>query len=290
MDWFADNETLLQQIGVFAIAAASLQVALRAGVFSLVGAGTWMIGAYAAAIALDDGMPPFVALLIALALAALVSLALSLLTIRIDGLTLAMATIAFDLIVVVVIRNWESLTGGALGLYAIPVSVSSTGLAVIVVAVAVVLMLVERGRQGRAVVALREDVQAAAAVGVPVPLARHLVTTVSGVLGALSGAIYAMMFNAIAPDQGGFHLVTLLLSMVVIGGIDSWRGAYVGAALLMFLPEISRTFNEWNGLIYGALMVLVVVWAPEGVLGGLRKVRELLPRRAGPSRAEASSS
>jgi branched-chain amino acid transport system permease protein len=282
MDWLGQYDTLVQQIAVFALAAASVQLALRSGVFSLVGAGTWMIGAYTAAITVTKGGGTVLAFVLAVVLGAVVSLALSLLTRRISGLTLAMATIAFDLIVVIVIRSWESVTGGPLGLYAIPVEVTTLGAIIIAAVVAILLALSERGRIGRALVALREDSHAAGSVGVPVELSRHLITTASGALGALSGALYALMFNAIAPEQGGFALVTQLLSMVVIGGIDSWRGAYLGAAVLLLLPEFSRVFDRWNGLIYGLLLVAAVVWAPAGLLGVLQKAVHLVRKAVSP--------
>jgi branched-chain amino acid transport system permease protein len=284
MSWFDHHETLIQQMGVFTIAAAALQVALRAGVFSLLAAGTWLTGAYTAAIVVREGGGTATAMVAAVAIAAAVSLVMSLLTRRISGLTLSMATIAFDLIIVVLIRNGGDFTGGALGLYAIPISVSTAGVITIAVLVAAALALTERGRIGRAVVALREDSQAAESIGVPSERVRHAATTLSGALAALSGSIYALMFNAIAPEQGGFNLVVMLLSMVVVGGIESWRGAYIGAIVLLWLPDASRVVDRWSGAMYGALVVLTVVWAPGGLLGVMQRLwhaaRRGLRRRA----------
>ena len=266
MEWLGQYETLVQQIAVFMIGAASLQFALRAGVFSLVAAGTWMLGAYGAALTLREGGSTLLAVALAVLIGSVASSVMSLLTQRISGLTLAMATLAFDLIVVVAISGW-TFAGGPLGLYGIPSNVTTLGVIVMALAVAISLAMTERGRLGRALDAMREDPLAAGSVGLPVMPLRHVVTVISGALGALSGALYALMFSVVTPDQGGFDLVILLLSMVVIGGIDSWRGAYLGAALLLYLPEVSRSLGSYQEAFYGVLVILVVVWAPSGLFG-----------------------
>lgn len=267
MDWFSNNEVLIQQIGVFAIAAAGLQLLLNSGVFSLHVAGTWLIGSYATAIGLREGLPPVGAYLAAIVIGATVSLVLAVLTRRLNGLALAMATLAFSLIAVIGIRSGGDFTGASLGLYGIPVTTSTTGVWVSAAVVAVLLGWLEQGRRRRTLSAMREDVQVAAAVGIPVVWTREAIMVLAGAITAYSGGLYASLFNAISPDQGGFPLVISLLTMAIVGGIGSWLGAYLGAALLTWLPTFSTLFNDWNAAITGAVMILVVVYAPGGLLG-----------------------
>lgn len=152
--------------------------------------------------------------------------------------------------------------------------------------------MLERGRLGRAIAAIREDPHIAASVGIPVVRARHVIMVISNALAAMSGAIYAFVFFTITPTQGGFDFVLLLLSMVIVGGAGSWRGAYIGAALLLWLPNVSSVANQWNGVVYGALLVAMVVLAPAGLTGllgnGFRLAMHQI-RRAAPVRTVASS-
>jgi branched-chain amino acid transport system permease protein len=278
--WWASNETLVRQICIFMIAAASLQITLNAGVFSLLNGATWLIGGYTAAIVLREGGNTLVAFAAAILLGAAISYGLSLATARLSGTALAMATISLVLIVGVSIRSMGDFTGGALGLYGIPVRVTTEGAILAAAIVAVVLFAIESGRTGRAISALREDSHVAASVGIPVRRVRHLLMLLSGALAALSGALYSLSSYALAPTQGGFDFILLLLSMVIIGGVGSWVGAYLGAALLTWLPDVSSLADKWNGVLYGVLLIVIVVYAPGGVTGLVRSAFNLVRRLA----------
>jgi branched-chain amino acid transport system permease protein len=278
--WWASNETLIRQICIFMIAAASLQLTLNAGLFSLLNGATWLIGGYTAAIVLREGGNTLVAFVTAIALGAAVSYGLSLASGRLTGTALAMVTISFALITGVTIRSMGDFTGGALGLYGIPVRVTTEGAIAAAVAVAALLLLLERGRTGRAISALREDAHVAASVGIPIKQARHLLMLLSGALAALSGALYSLSSYAIAPTQGGFDFILLLLSMVIIGGVGSWAGAYLGAALLTWLPDVSSLADKWNGVLYGVLLIAIVVYAPRGLTGLLHSATTAIRRVA----------
>ena len=293
--WWATHETLIRQICIYMIAAASLQLTLNAGVFSLLNGATWIIGGYTAAIVLREGGSTLLAFVAAISFGALISWFLSLVTRRLTGTTLAMATISLVLITGVTISHW-AWVGGSLGLYGIPVKVSTTDAVVAAALVAVLLFLVERGRTGRAISALREDIHVAASVGIPVMRARHLLMLLAGGLAALSGVLYALSSYALQPNQGSFDFVLLLLSMVIIGGVGSWAGAYLGAALLVWLPDVSSFADRWNGVLYGVLLIAIVVYAPGGLTGLVRGTYNLLrrlttrpPRVAGAVQPEAEA-
>jgi ABC-type branched-subunit amino acid transport system permease subunit len=112
---------------------------------------------------------------------------------------------------------------------------------------------------------------------------------ISGGLAGLSGALYAFMFFTLLPTQGGFDFVLLLLSMVIIGGAGSWRGAYLGAALLIWLPDVSSVAHRWNGVTYGVLLIAIVVWLPSGLTGLIGSAYHWAARRVARTLSSAPS-
>ena len=124
----------------------------------------------------------------------------------------------------------------------------------------------------------------AASVGIPVMRARHLLMLLAGGLAALSGALYALSSYALQPNQGSFDFILLLLSMVIIGGVGSWAGAYLGAALLVWLPDVSSFADKWNGVLYGVLLIVIVVYAPGGLTGLVRGPVNFVPQACGAAR------
>jgi branched-chain amino acid transport system permease protein len=286
--WFESNEALIQNALSMSLLAFSVQLALRSGVFSLAGVGFWAIGGYGTAKLVLDGWSTPVALALLIAVSCLIALGMGLILARLRALYLAMATFAFVLIVQIIAINWESVTGGPVGLFAIPVTVTTVGLLVCVAVCAAGLALWERGRTGRRMEALREDEQLAATIGIDVRRQRLLVFIVSSALGTLSGGLYAMMFNTITPDLAGFGLITNVLMMVVLGGTGAWWGGIVGAFIVTWLPEILRFAEDYRSIIQGAIVVAVVVYAPDGVVGLVRSLRRLAARVAGPRRPAMS--
>lgn len=273
------NASTLQTMLVDALLAFSVQICLRAGVFSLGSVAFWSLGGYTAGIMAKHGQPTVAAFAVvvvgAAALGAVMSLGLG----RLRGLYLAMATVALDLVVVVLITNATSITGGAEGLFAIPIRLD-TAWTVGIVAVAVVgLAWSERGRAGRVIRVLRNDSDVAAALGVEVRRAERAVFVASAVLGALSGASYALLFSTIQPSQGGFSAIVTALTIVVLGGMDTWLGALVGAVVVVGLPLWVTPISNWTGVIYGGAIIVVALAAPRGLVGlagqGLRRLATL---------------
>lgn len=264
-EWFSDNETLLHTVMVYYIFGLSIQVVLRAGVFSLASAGMWAIAGYATSWMVDRDVAWPMAVAVSLVIVLVLSLGIALSLGRLSGLYLGMATIAFDLIVVSLAYTWESVTGGAIGLYGIPRDVTvlhALGLAVVAT---LVVGLLQARAGGRALDALRTDATLASSVGINVGRARIYCIVLSGVLGGLSGAISPLIFGVLGPGDGGFTLVVLGLTIVVIGGSRSWLGAAVGAVIVTFLPEVLTFMEEWSSAVYGVLIVVMVIFAPQGL-------------------------
>ncbi|MFF5991728.1 branched-chain amino acid ABC transporter permease [Prauserella flavalba] len=266
--WYEANVVLIQSTFISLLLALSIQVPFRAGVFSLAGIGSYGIGAYTAAIVtLQLGWPPFAAIGAGMLLAAVIAYLLALVLARLSGLYLGMATIAYSLILSVVVINGGELTGGAQGLFG-AVSDLQTGHVVAVAAAAVVLLaLSERGRLGRWIDAVREDPELAVSVGVPVTAIRQLSFVVGGLLGACAGAMNTLLRTTVTPEEVGFHLVVLALTMIIVGGSRSWAGALIGAVVFTWLPTVLAFVGEWQTLVYGVVVAVAAIFVPTGILG-----------------------
>lgn len=283
--YLSENEALTQSALAGTILAFSLMVALRAGMFSFAGVGFWAIGGYTAAVIVQDGRPTLLAIAAALALSGALSFVLALVLGRLRAVYMAMATFAFVMIVRTIALSWDGVTGGAQGLFGIPNTVTTLGCAVAVLACVAVVVAIGRGRTGRALAAIRTDEALAVANGVSVVRHRVAMFVLSGMLGALSGALNALLFNTLSPDQGGFPLILDALTMVVLGGAAAWWGPLIGAFIVVWLPEILRFAGDWRSVVQGVLVVLVVVYLPGGIVSavhaGRDRVRRGLARRRG---------
>jgi branched-chain amino acid transport system permease protein len=281
------NQTLLMTGLSYYLIGLAFQVVLRSGVFSLAAAGFWGIGAYTCALtAREWGWPT--AVVGAVVLSGVLALVLTAALGRLRGLYLGMATIAFDLLVVSLALGWDSLTGGALGLYGIPRVATPLMLGAFAVVATVVVALVQSRAGGRFVDALRTDEPLARSLGIETGRLRVSMAVLSAVLGALAGALTPLVFGVLGPEESGFGLVVLGLTIVVIGGSGSWVGAAMGAVVVTALPELLRFVEEWRDVVYGALVVVMVLFAPSGIVGLFGRVRTRL--RPSPARAAAEGS
>ena len=283
--WYYTNIVLIQSTFTTLLLALSLQVPMRVGVFSFAGVGCFGLGGYAAAIAMTRfDMSTAESVAVGTALAGVAALLLGLLVQRLTGLYLAMATVAFTLIVSVVAVNGGDLTGGAGGIFGALGDLQTWHLLVAAVVVVALLAMTERGAIGRRVEAVRENPELAASFGINVTRYRVTAFTVSGVLGGLSGAFTILLRSTVTPDAISFHLIVLALTVIIVGGWTSWLGALVGSVIFVWLPSMLDFVGDWEAVVYGAIVALAAVFLPEGVVGligatvrRLRRVR----RRAG---------
>ena len=251
------------------------------GQFSLGHAGFYGIGAYAAALLAVRLASPFLVNLVAAALAAgLVGFLIGLPTLRLGGIYLAMATLGFGEIIYLVLLNWLSLTRGPLGIPAIPepsVWRFSLGtparqyylaLGLVCLATLAVSRLIN-SRFGEAIQAIREDEIAAEAMGVPTTRLKVLAFTLSAALAGVAGAFFAHYTSFISPSSFTLVESILVLSLLVFGGMGSIEGSIAGAIVLTVAPEAFRFLAEYRMVIYGALLVGLIVFRPQGLLGGI---------------------
>lgn len=267
-DWYAANIVLVQSTMTTLLLALSIQLPLRVGVFSFAGVGCYGVGAYTTAIiVIRLGWPAPLAMGAGMLLAAVTGYLLALVLSRLGGLYLGMATIAFDLIVTVVVANGGELTGGPSGLFGAISDVGTVHVALTSLVVVVLLALSERGRFGRRVEAVREDPELAAAMGVEVRHYRQLAFVISALLGACAGGFNVLLRTTIAPTDIGFSLVTLALTMIIVGGSRSWAGAFIGAVIFTWLPSVLEFSGQFQKVIYGVIVALAAIWVPGGLIG-----------------------
>lgn len=283
LSWFARHEALFQAWLVLSMVGFSFYASLRCGAFSVAGVGTWLISAYVAGKMSIAGIAPVFSILAAGALSAVVGLALALVLARLRSLYLAMATLSFVLLVQAIARSWKSMTGGSTGLYGIPPVLSTTGLVVVTVAVALVVYFTERGRAGRTLAYMRTDEVLARTLGIRTGRARAEAFVLSSVLGGIAGACSAMLFNLIAPDQGGFKLVVDGLTVIVLGGTGAFVGPLLGAALVTAFPYLLGFIKvDWRLMVQGIIIVVMIIYFPGGLWGVLRDLRAAGSRRHDP--------
>jgi branched-chain amino acid transport system permease protein len=266
--WYQQHYELIVLMLLTAVGAMGYQVPLRSGVMAFISAGFWGVGAYAAAkVALDTGLGLWFALGLSLVFGALGGLVLSVLFIRLSGLALAMATFAWDLVVSILAAQFGSFTGGSAGLAPIPALLSMPVLLSTFCIACLVLSRLEVGRLGRAQAVHRYDTELAVSLGINVTAWRHTVFVAAGILGSLSGAIYALSFYEISPSQIGFDTLVSGLATVVVGGFSSWRGCLLGTIVVIGIPNLFQSLQLWTPVVYGGLLVLGAVFLPDGLLG-----------------------
>jgi branched-chain amino acid transport system permease protein len=249
-------------------------------------AGFVAIGAYTAALLTTHvpGLPVPVTLLLAGLATALVGLALGLPCTRLEGLYLAMATLAFGVVVVEAILNLDRLTHGANGLRVPPprlagVAVDSdvaryflvAAVAVVMVAGAVSLV---RTRTGRAFLAIRESEIAAQASGIDVVRYKTVAFVVSAFYTGVAGGLFAFVVGFLSPDGFDVFVSVDYLVMVIVGGLGSVPGALVGAAVVTVLNDWLAKFQNYRPLIFGLIMVAAMLFMPGGIAsaaGALRR-------------------
>lgn len=215
-------------------------------------------------------------------------------TLRLRGDYLAIVTLGFGEIIRIVARN-SDWTGGPQGIAAIPgpqgaPSADNTVFGLIdakpwywLVLSVVILMVfavrrLENSRVGRAWLAIREDEDAAAVMGVSGFKFKLWAFAMGAALGGLSGFLFASRGGFIEPTQFSAQLSILFVAMVVAGGAGNMAGVALGAFLLAYLPERFRDFSQYRTLVFGAALVLVMLFAPQGLIPSRRRARELKDR------------
>ena len=260
-------------IGINMILACSLNLVTGfLGELALGHAGFMSVGAYAAALftmrsGLDAGIGFPMALLFGGLVAAVVGVLIGIPALRLRGDYLAIITLGFGEIIRILIIYLEPLTGGARGLLDIP-RITDFNTTYWVVAVTVMLLYaLIRSRHGRAIVAIREDIVAAGASGIPTTYYKVLAFTVGAFFAGVAGGLYAHYVGMLNPTKFNFNYSIDILVMVVLGGMGSLTGSMLSAVVLTILPEALRQFSDYRMLLYSLLLIVMMLFKPSGLLG-----------------------
>lgn len=298
--WLFAEYWLAQLTFVLIYSIAGLGLMLLAGftgLFSLGHAAFLGVGAYTHAVMTNAGVPFPIALACAAGLSAAVGLVVGLPALRVKGIYLGMATLSFGFIVEEVLARWESVTGGNSGIQIKKPDifgwVLETGdqfywlcLVITVVATLGILNLL-RSPTGRAFVAIRDSEISAQSMGIHLAYYKTLSFALSAALAGIAGALYAHKLQFISPDQFSLMQSIELLLMIVIGGVGSVHGVFLGAIFLISMPQAIAMVKDYlpaavgqapglQGVVYGVVVIAFVLFEPMGLYGRWLKIRTYL--------------
>ncbi len=298
--WIFPEYWLAQLTFVLIYAIAGLGLMLLAGftgLFSLGHAAFLGVGAYTHAVLTNMGLPFPIALMCAAGLSASVGLVVGLPALRVKGIYLGIATLSFGFIVEEILARWESVTGGNAGIHIKKPDIFGWVLEsgeqfyflclIIVVFATLGILNLLRSPTGRAFVAIRDSEISAQSMGIHLAYYKTLSFALSAALAGVAGALYAHKLQFISPDQFNILQSIDLLLMIVIGGLGSVHGAFLGAIFLITMPQAISLVKDYlpaaigqapglQGVVYGAVLIAFVLFEPMGLYGRWLKIRTYL--------------
>jgi branched-chain amino acid transport system permease protein len=252
------------------------------------------VGAYTQAVLTNAGWPFPLALAMAAVLSAAVGVVVGTPALRVKGIYLGIATLAFGFIVEEVFARWESVTGGNAGMHVKPPELFGWQLdtegevyylcLVLCVAATLAVLNLLRSPTGRAFVAIRDSEISAQSMGINLAYYKGLSFALSAALAGVAGALYAHKMQFLSPEQFSLIQSVDLLLLVVVGGLGFVHGAFLGAAFLITMPQLIAIAKDWlppaigqaaglQGVVYGVVLVAFVLFEPLGLYGRWLKVR-----------------
>jgi branched-chain amino acid transport system permease protein len=254
------------------------------GITSFGHAGFFAVGAYGTALlSLRFGIPSLLAVLLSSFMTAIVGFLIGLPVIRISGIYLAMVTLGFAEFIKLLAINWEVVTGGPLGISNIPfLSIfgysfeSERSLFLFIFALLIVSTIIfyriVHSPYGQTLPAIKDDERAAQSMGIPCVKNKLISFYISGFYSGLAGALYAHFERFISPDISSFDLSILVLCMVVVGGMGSIIGSILGSIILVVLLEFLQPLGDYRLIVYGGLLMVMIMYFPQGLKGILASI------------------
>jgi len=281
-------------VGIHTMLAIGLNLLLGyAGQISLGHAGFFGLGAYLSGILTATyGWNPWLAMPLAAVVVGALAFMIGFPILKLKGHYLAMATLGMGIIMYIVFNETIGLTGGPSGLSGIPnISVGTfifdsdqknyyliwsftLGLVLLTLNLA-------NSRVGRALRAVHDSEVAAQVLGVNARLLKVQIFALSAMISSVAGSLYAHTMTFVSPASFGFNFSVELLTMVVIGGLGSIYGSFLGAALLTLLPEFLRAAQDYDIIIYGGLLMVMVMFMPGGLVRGVPDLFRRLLKKGG---------
>jgi len=285
-------------VGIHTMLAVALNLLLGyAGQISLGHAAFFGLGAYGSGIlSTTYDWNPWLAMTVVALVVGGLAFAIGFPILKLKGHYLAMATLGMGIIVYIVFNEWVDITGGPSGFSGIPnlelgplvfdSDIKNYYLVWSFVLGCVLLSVnLANSRIGRAFRAIHDAEVAARVMGVNARLLKVQVFALSAMICAIAGSLYAHVMTFIAPPSFGFNISVELLTMVVIGGLGSIYGSFLGALLLTMLPEFLRFMHDYDIVFYGGLLMVMTIFMPGGLVRGIpdlfRKITGLKNKKGG---------
>ncbi len=272
-------------ICIYTILALGLNILTGyTGQVSLGNAGFYAIGAYTAGICFEQfGWNFPICMLAGIIVAAMFGLILGIPTLRLSGSYLSIATLGFGEIVRMIALNWDAVTNGPLGIkniqrpefFGIQLTLPNGGLYYLILALLLLTLafcyMIINSKTGRAFISIREDELAATLMGIRTTRYKVLAFVISAAISGMAGAFYASFIRYIDPNTFTFDTSIMIISIVILGGMGTLKGMFIGSILLVSFPEILRFMASYRFVVYGLILVLMMRFRPQGILGGESK-------------------
>jgi ABC-type branched-subunit amino acid transport system ATPase component/ABC-type branched-subunit amino acid transport system permease subunit len=286
------NQTLLDLVVVNTLYAYSAYYGLMGGGFVLLFVGFIGMGAYTFTLVVAHVTPSItigllLAVLICIAVAAVVLLPLR----RLEGVYLGIVSLVFVSLLQTIELGWQSVTGGSTGLtLALSVQIGTAVLVPVALAIIGMTAIVGRSTLGLLIRSRRHDTLLTSSLGVDVSRLWYCLGLVSAGLAGLAGGLSASWYGFISPSTYSFQLIVLTIAMVMLGGSDHWIGPLIGATILTLLTQEFVSLINWSYVVVGAVLLVIVLIAPSGIAGTIRRLiirrrREANPEVATPEQA-----
>lgn len=287
MDYFIHLSILVSS---YAILGISLNLVVGyAGLLSLTQAAFYGIGAYATAVLLTTyDVNFFLSLIIGAIVSGFLALLIGHVLSRLKGDYYALGSLGFNIIVYSVLLNWQSLTRGPLGIpgigrpsvFGFTFSENVSFLLLVAGSAALIFFtarFVADSSFGRVLKAIREDEQALQIFGYKTHRYKLAIFIIGAMMASISGSFFASYITFIAPSTFTVNESTFILSVIILGGLANLRGSVLGALFLILLPEVLRFVGfpsdiaaQMRVLVYGALLIILMMYRPQGLLGEYR--------------------
>lgn len=281
---------VLSDVGINVMLSLGLGIILGyAGLLNLGYIAFYGIGAYTLAILNVNYHLGFWTLLPVCALVTgIFGLLLGAPVLRVRGDYLAIITLGFGEITRIVLNNWDDLTHGPKGIsITAPPSIGNFAIErgnlyyylilFFIICTVLIISRLDKSRIGRAWIAIREDEIAAEAMGINVARLKLLAFAIGAVFAGITGAYFASRDGFVSPDSFDFMGSVIIVTMVVLGGMGSIPGTILGAVLLTLLVALLRDYPMYRMLLFGALMVIIMIFRPQGLIGNPLRYWELHP-------------
>jgi branched-chain amino acid transport system permease protein len=276
-------------IGINTMLAVALNLLMGyAGQISLGHAAFFGLGAYVSGVLTTRfGLDPWPALAVAALANGVLAFVIGFPILKLKGHYLAMATLGFGIIMFIAFNETVAVTGGPSGLSGIP-SIHISSLVFdndlhnyyLIWIVTLIIMLLSinlsQSRIGRALRAIHDSEVAARVMGVNARVLKVQIFTVSAVISAIAGSLYAHTMTFISPASFGFNFSVELVTMVIIGGLGSIYGSFLGAAILTMIPEFLRVLQDYDIIVYGLMLIIMTMYLPGGLISGFAQIAEFI--------------